>query len=64
MRTISGEVFFGEQEIGTFTVDSNDQIIVENQDGIRWDASRALQWALENGETLLFRPLEATVTNE
>lgn len=53
---LGGKVFVDEDEIGQFTVDSDDQIVVELNGG-RWTVPFAFQWALENKRSLRFEPM-------
>lgn len=60
MTTLGGKVFITsmsgkEDEIGTFTVDSDDQVIM-SLNGERWSASWVLQWAAEQRASISLKP--------
>lgn len=53
---MGGKVFVDEDELGTFGIDSDDQIIVEVNEG-RWTVEFLFQWALENHRSVRFEPM-------
>lgn len=55
MMHIGGKVFVDEDEVGTFTLDSDDQLIMELNGG-RWTAQWVFQWVLEQGKSIRFEP--------
>lgn len=52
---INGRVFVEEDHIGDFTVDSDNQLVVDFNGG-RWGTDWVFRWAQEHGKTLVFVP--------
>lgn len=60
MTTLGGKVFITsasgkEDEIGTFAVDSDDQVVM-NLNGERWSVPWVLQWATEQRASIRLQP--------